>query len=250
MIARLRGVVDSCSTHSAIIDVGGVGYLVQCSAHTLSLLPLEGAPVVLEIETEMKEGSLSLFGFIDTLERDWFRLLCSVQGVGPRVALALLGTARPEALAQAILAQDKVRLCRAEGVGPKLAGRLVNELREKVEALALTQPAPRSAPKTPEEASPTAEATAEAAEGEAGTPTGTPTGTRPRQRKGTAQAEAEAAAQALMADAVSALVNLGYGRSEAFAAVTAARQGLATEGNAALPDLQGVIRAALKELAP
>jgi Holliday junction DNA helicase RuvA len=132
VIAKLSGAVDSVGADGAVIDVGGVGYLAFCSTRTLARLPPPGSPVRLFIETHVREDHIHLYGFIDVAERDCFRLLTTVQGVGARLALAVLSTVAPEALTLAIVAQDKAALARADGVGPRLAARIVNELRDKV----------------------------------------------------------------------------------------------------------------------
>ena len=144
MIASLTGRVESVGPEGAVIDVGGVGYLAFCSTRTIARLPPAGAPARLLIETHVREDHIHLYGFIDAAERDWFRLLTTVQGVGARLALAILSAAAPDALSLAILAQDRAMLTRAEGVGPRLAARIVNELKEKVGGLALA-PAPLAA---------------------------------------------------------------------------------------------------------
>jgi len=204
MIASLAGTLDSVGPDGAIIDVGGVGYLAFCSTRTIGRLPPPGGAVRLLIETHVREDHIHLYGFIDAAERDWFRLLTTVQGVGARLALAILSAVMPEALVLAIVAQDTAMLARAEGVGPRLAARVVNELRDKVGGLALAP------------ASPVASA---------------PGG-------GLGLAEEGAGA-----DAVSALVNLGYRRAEAFGAVAAAARRL---GDGAA--LDALIRAGLQEL--
>ena len=201
MIAKLTGILDSAAADSAIIDVGGVGYIVFCSTRTLAALPPPGGGTRLFIETHVREDHIHLYGFIDAAERDWFRLLTTVQGVGARLALAILSAVAPDALTLAIFAQDKAALARAEGVGPKLAARIVNELRDKVGGLAI--------------AAQTAPAAARLPAGEDGA----------------------------AADAVSALVNLGYRRAEAYGAVAAASQRL---GDGAAID--ALIRAGLQEL--
>ncbi|HVC53115.1 MAG TPA: Holliday junction branch migration protein RuvA [Stellaceae bacterium] len=146
MIAKLSGMVDQVGADSAVIDVGGVGYLAFCSGRTLGLLSL-GQPAKLLIETHVREDHIHLYGFIDAVERDWFRLLTTVQGVGARLALAILSAVAPDALTLAIVAQDRAMLARAEGVGPRLAARIVNELQNKVGGLALaTAPAAGAAP--------------------------------------------------------------------------------------------------------
>ena len=134
MIGKLRGVVDGLDDEGLILDVNGVGYLVAASAHTLRALPPIGEPVELLIETHVREDAIRLFGFLTASERDWFRLLQSVQGVGGKVALGILGALKPEALSTAIARQDKAMMARAPGVGPKLAARLVLELKDKAPA--------------------------------------------------------------------------------------------------------------------
>src|SRR5438552_224459 len=136
MIAKLAGLLDQVTSDGAVIDVGGVGYLVFCSTRTTTPLPPPGGPARLLIETHVREDHIHLYGFIDAVERDWFRLLTTVQGVGARLALALLSALSPDQLALAILSQDKATLARADGVGPRLAARIANELRDKVGGLA------------------------------------------------------------------------------------------------------------------
>jgi len=200
MIAKLAGVIDQIGPEAAVIDVGGVGYLAFCSTRTISRLPVVGAPASLLIETHVREDHIHLYGFLDAAERDWFRQLTTVQGVGARLALAILSVVTPEQLGPAILAHDKAALMRADGVGARLAARIVNELHDKVGGAA-------------------AEVTL-------------PTTTAP-------DADASPAA-----DAVSALVNLGYRRSEAFGAVAAAARRLGSSADAG-----ALIRAGLQELA-
>jgi len=204
MIAKLTGTVDSVRDGFAIVDVNGVGYLVFCSSRTLGLLPARGQPVSLQIETHVREDHIHLYGFGSDAERDWFKTLTTVQGVGAKVALSILGTLAPLELAQAIAAGDRATVSRAEGVGPKLAQRIVTELKDKAGMVGLQAGA---------SAQPAAGATnGGAIEGE-------------------------------LADAVSALVNLGYRRVEAFTAVSNAARRLG--GKAAVGDL---IRAGLKDL--
>ena len=123
MIAKLAGLLDSAGSDSAIVDVGGVGYLVFCSGRTLAKLPAKGAPVSLLVETHVREDHIHLYGFADAAEREWFRLLTTVQGVGAKLGLAILGTLAPDDLARAIASGDKASLSRPAGVGPKLAAR-------------------------------------------------------------------------------------------------------------------------------
>ena len=199
MIAKLAGVIDQIGPEAAIIDVGGVGYLAFCSTRTISRLPVVGAPASLLIETHVREDHIHLYGFLDAAERDWFRRLTTVQGVGARLALAILSAVAPEQLGPAILAHDKAALMRADGVGARLAARIVNELHDKVGGAAAAAVV----------AIPTA----------------------PDADPGSA------------ADAVSALVNLGYGRTEAFSAVAAAARRLGSSADAG-----ALIRAGLQEL--
>jgi Holliday junction DNA helicase RuvA len=135
MIAQLTGRVDALSDGSCVIDVGGVGYLVQASSRTLSALPPAPAAAKLLIETHVREDAIILYGFADTAERDWFRLLTTVQGVGGKLALAILSALSPKDLIVAISAGDKASLTRAPGVGPRLAVRLLTELRDKTGAM-------------------------------------------------------------------------------------------------------------------
>jgi Holliday junction DNA helicase RuvA len=131
MIAQLTGRVDALSDGTCVIDVGGVGYLVQASSRTLSALPQPPAVAKVLIETHVREDAIVLYGFSDTAERDWFRLLTTVQGVGGKVALAILSALSPRDLIGAIAAGDKASLTRAQGVGPRLAVRLLTELKDK-----------------------------------------------------------------------------------------------------------------------
>ncbi len=137
MIAKLRGVLDSIGEDWAVVDVGGVGYLVFCSARTLARLPEPGGAVAFEIETHVREDHIHLYGFLEPGERAWFRLLTTVQGVGSRVAMALQGVLEPDQLAQAVASGDRASLTRAPGVGPKLAQRILSELRDKIDAIAV-----------------------------------------------------------------------------------------------------------------
>ena len=146
-IAKLAGVVDQIGPEGAVIDVGGVGYLAFCSTRTISQLPAVGSTASLLIETHVREDHIHLYGFVDAAERNWFRRLTTVQGVGARLALAILSAMAPEELGLAILAQDKAALTRADGVGARLAARIVNELRDKVGSVAVASvPAVATAP--------------------------------------------------------------------------------------------------------
>src|SRR6185369_17965461 len=127
MIGKLKGVIDSYGEDFIILDVHGVGYQVHCSARTLQALPAAGEAATLSIETHVREDAIRLFGFESDVEREWFRLLQTVQGVGAKVALAVLGTLRPADLANAIALRDKAAVARTPGVGPKVAERIVSE---------------------------------------------------------------------------------------------------------------------------
>ncbi len=208
MIARLKGTIDELGTDWLVIDVSGVGYLVHCPARTINALPGQGMPAELHIETHVRESQISLYGFAELRERECFRLLTTVQGVGAKVALAILSTLSPDQLVEAIIAQDKAQLSRADGVGPRLAARLLTELKEKVLTVAggLHIVADRQAPA----AAPVAGA---------------------------------AEPDGVTADAISALVNLGYGRAEAFGAVSRVQRAPGEGGS-----LEALIPAALREL--
>jgi len=193
MIARLRGLVDGIGEDSAVIDVGGVGYLVHCSSRTLSALGRGQGEVALFVETHVREDRIQLFGFMAEAERAWFRLLFSVQGVGARVALGILSTMAVDEIVKAIALQDKAPLTRAPNVGPKLAQRIVAELKDKAADRAL----------------------AASAAAQAGTPIAVP------------------AAEGALGDAVSALVNLGFAQAQAMSAVARASREAGAEADVA-----------------
>lgn len=140
MIGKLKGIVDSTGEDWVLVDVGGVCYEVSCSGRTMASLPAPGEPVTLSIETYVREDQIRLFGFLSGNERVWFRLLQSVQGVGAKVALAILSTLPPAELASAIALQDKAMVTRAPGVGPKVAQRIVAELKDKGPVLSAVDP--------------------------------------------------------------------------------------------------------------
>lgn len=204
MIGKLKGTVDEIAEDHCIIDVHGVGYLVYCSARTLGSLGGAGEAAILFIETYVREDMIRLYGFGSALEREWFRLLQNVQGVGAKVALAVLSTLSPSELANAIALRDIAMVSRAPGVGKKVAERIVTELKSKAPAFA----------------------------GEA-------TGTI-----GLKQELGEGVAPAPVADAVSALTNLGYSRDIAANAVAAAVKVAGEDADSAK-----LIRLGLKELA-
>jgi holliday junction DNA helicase RuvA len=199
MIGRLKGRVDGRGDNWALIDVGGVGYMVEGSARMLDALPSDGEAVSLAIETYVREDQLRLFGFLSEQERSWFRLLMGVQGVGARVALAIQSVLSADELSQAVAAEDKAMVSRAPGVGPKVAQRIVQELKDKV----------------PESHF----AVSSAVTGEA------------------------ALAGQAMREALSALTNLGYQRTQAAQALSAARNALGDDAA-----VEALIKQGLKEL--
>jgi Holliday junction DNA helicase RuvA len=204
MIGKLRGVIDSYGEDTVVVDVHGVGYLVHCSARTLQSLPPPGEAATISIETWVREDQIRLYGFASDLEREWFRILTGVQGVGAKVALAILGTLKVSDLANAIALGDKAQISRAPGVGPKLAQRLVLELKDKAPAFASVDPA-------------VVKLQDDLSERRASTP---------------------------VSEAVSALVNLGYGEIQASAAVAAAVRAAGDKART-----EELIRHGLKELA-
>ncbi len=214
MIAKLRGVIDTIGTDYCVIDVNGVGYLVFASSKTLGKLTL-GATVSMAIETVVREDAITLFGFGDGIEKEWFATLTKVQGVGAKVCLAILSVLSPIQLSQAISSQDKNMFARANGVGPKLAARIVTELKGKIVTMPMGEFAKEiegGSTKLIEDA----ETTEMALVGRVENPQ-------------------------LMEDAISALVNLGYQRMEAYRAVSNV---LANDENLQMGD---VIKLALKE---
>ena len=146
MIAKLSGTLDDFGSDWAVIDVGGVGYLVHCSAKTLTTLGVRGDPVTVHTELQVSENDMRLIGFGSGAEREWFRLLTGVQGVGSKMALAVLSALATDELQRACAGGDAAMVARAQGVGPKLASRIVNELKEKAGGLATTPGAPGMAP--------------------------------------------------------------------------------------------------------
>ncbi len=204
MIGKLRGVIDSYGDDTVVVDVHGVGYLVHCSARTLQSLPSPGEAATISIETWVREDQIRLYGFASDLEREWFRILTGVQGVGAKVALAILGTLKVADLANAIALGDKAAIARTPGVGPKLAQRLVLELKDKAPAFASVDPA-------------VVKLQDDLSERRASTP---------------------------VSEAVSALVNLGYGEIQASAAIAAAVRAAGDKAKT-----EELIRHGLKELA-
>jgi holliday junction DNA helicase RuvA len=204
MIGKLKGFIDSYGEDFVILDVNGVGYQVHCSTRTLQELPGVGEAATLSIETYVREDQIKLFGFRTDLDREWFRLLQTVQGVGAKVALNVLGTLKPADLASAIAMRDKAMVARTPGVGPKVAERIVTELKDKAPAYTNIDPA-------------LVQLSGAIDENRAPRP---------------------------VADAVSALVNLGYALPQAAAAIAAASR---SAGDGA--EVKTLIRLGLKELA-
>lgn len=202
MIGKLKGMIDDIGEDYLLIDVNGVGYVVYCSTKTLSLLTARGEAVELWIETFVREDQIRLFGFSQTIERDWFNLLQSVQGVGAKLALTILSTLSVEELTSAVMMEDKASVSRTPGVGPKVAQRIVAELKDKTPAGPLAGLTDTSA--------------VERAEG------------------GVLSSSAN--------DAISALVNLGYSRALAGAAIAKILQ------SGEDTDTASLIRLGLKEL--
>ncbi|MBO44067.1 MAG: Holliday junction branch migration protein RuvA [Rhodospirillaceae bacterium] len=150
MIAKLTGILDSVGDEWAIIDVGGVGYIVFCPSRTLAALPQSGQAITFHIETHVREDHIHLYGFSDVSEREWFRILTTVQGVGAKVALAIMSVLNGDELTDAVIAEDKAAIARANGVGPKLAARIVIELKDKIGALTIGSAAKLAASLSPE----------------------------------------------------------------------------------------------------
>lgn len=203
MIGKLTGKIDQIMGNHMILDVNGVGYVVTCGARTLSSIGGVGEAASLYIETIVREDAITLYGFADALEQHWFKTLTTVQGVGPKAGIAILSACSPDQIQMAIGARDHSILTRADGVGPKLAQRIVMELKDK------------AMPTTISIASPEA-----------------------RQKKGRGPAPEATNAE----DAISALLNLGYARTEAYQAVNAVLASGET-------DLSAIIAKSLKELA-
>jgi len=203
MIGKLSGIIDSYASGHLILDVRGVGYLVNASQRTLGKAGQKGEALSLLIETSVREDAITLYGFVDEAERAWFKLLTSVQGVGAKAGLSILSACPPEKVGLAIAAQDKAILTQADGVGPKLATRILTELKDKASNMDLSPSASEAS----------------------------------KSFRNLSGEESGSADQ----DAVSALVNLGYARADAYQAVTRAK-------DKANDNLGDIIRIALKEL--
>lgn len=194
MIGKLKGLIDAFGEDWVLLDVNGVCYEVHCSPRTLGSLPQVGEAATLAIETHVREDQIKLFGFATDAERAWFRLLQSVQGVGAKVALAVLGTLSPQDLANAVALQDKAQVARSPGVGPKVAQRVVSELKDKIPNIVLSGQPGATLAEVGSEPAPKAPAAA---------------------------------------DAVSALTNLGYAHAQAAAAIAAAQRKAGEESKTA-----------------
>ncbi|WP_226554109.1 Holliday junction branch migration protein RuvA [Celeribacter naphthalenivorans] len=224
MIGKLTGVIDYIGTDHVLIDVRGVGYIVYVSERTRMSLPGRGAPVSLYTDMLVQETNLQLFGFTSLLEKEWYRLLISVQGIGSKAAMAILGTLGPEATGRAIALGDWTAVKAAPGVGPKIAQRVVNELKDKAPTVMSMGGKLSEAVEAPE--------TVEVIENNA-------PAAKPAPKKAPAKANASAEAEAL-----SALQNLGYSPSDAAQAVAQSAQ------DAPEADTSSLIKAALRLLAP
>lgn len=208
MIGKLSGIIDSFDTHHLILDVGGVGYIVHASSRTLSSIGQVSDRVSVLIITTVREDAITLYGFSDAVEKEWFSILTSVQGVGAKAGMSILAACPADQLGFIIASQDKAALTRADGVGPKLAARILTELKDKAARMDISF------------------------------------AVKPSASQGTvAQNVAHSIDTGLDQDAVSALTNLGYAPTDAYRAVMAAR-GKANDN----ADLQALIRLALKEL--
>ena len=207
MIGKLKGIIDEIAEDHVVLDVHGVGYELFCAARVLVRLPGAGEAATFHVEMVVREDMIRLYGFANADERAWFRLLTTVQGVGAKVALGLLGVMSGDDLARAVIAGDKAALARAPGVGRRLAERLVTELKDKTPAV-----------------------------------TGLPPGLAPL-----AGSDGAPVDNGPLGDAVSALVNLGYGAPQAQAAVKVAAGAIEAEGGAVRTEV--LIRRALRELA-
>ncbi len=208
MIGKLTGLIDTITEGYLLLDVNGVGYVINASGRTLSRIGSKGDPASLLIDTNVREDAITLYGFADASEQQWFRLLTSVQGVGAKAGMAILSVCPPERVGLAIAAQDKAALTQADGVGPKLATRILSELKDKAANMDISLAASHG-----------------------GAPVSTPA----------SQATSAPENAGLEQDAISALINLGYARSDAYTAVHKA----SSEAN---DNLQTLIRLALKEL--
>jgi Holliday junction DNA helicase RuvA len=204
MIGKLTGIVDSFGVDSVILDVNGVGYVAHCSAKTLEALPARGSNATLFIETQIRDDQIRLVGFMTEVEREWFRLLLTVQGVGSKVALSVLGTLNASELASAVALQDKAMIARSPGVGSKVAARIAAELKDRAPGI-----------------------------------TGVDMGVIRLQSELGAKIAPKPASEA-----VSALVNLGYGQMQASAAIAAAMREAGEDAETAR-----LIRLGLRELA-
>jgi Holliday junction DNA helicase RuvA len=222
MIGKLSGRIDYRGQDHVLIDVKGVGYLVHCSERTMAALPGPGEAVALYTDLLVREDLLQLFGFPTLLEKEWHRLLMSVQGVGAKASLAILGTLGAEGVNRAIALGDWNAVKAAKGIGPKTAQRVVNELKDKAPAVMAMGGALSATPAAPES-------------GEVIEPAAMPVPNAPQQAQGSVAAQAEA---------LSALSNLGYGPGEAAGAVAQAA------GEAPEAETPELIRSALKLLAP
>lgn len=217
MYAKLKGIIDEIAADHMILDVQGVGFHIYCVPRALYAVGDVGEGAILYIDTHVREDSITLYGFLDKHEKLWFQTLMSVQGVGARAALAVLNVLPPDDLMLAITSEDKAMITRADGVGPKLATRIISELKDKTAKIQVTEIS--QSPGNPG-----------------------------NKKESTQPPETQGADGALLQDAVSALVNLGYGRSEAFQTIHKVLKSAHANDDNKNIDLQDIIRLALKEL--
>jgi Holliday junction DNA helicase RuvA len=213
MIAKLTGIIDSIGEDWVVIDVNGVGYLVFCSSKTLAKLPSVGMDAKLYIETHVREDHIHLYGFASSMEKHWFSVLTTVQGVGAKVGLAILSAIDADDITNAIMAGDKTAFTRANGVGPKVATRIITELQDKIgkmsfDGVALDEPKSKASSKASASSAPSAASSGDVAK-----------------------------------EALSALVNLGYPKMEAFGVINKVIISLGSDATT-----QAVISASLKEM--
>lgn len=227
MIGKLNGIIDTLAEDHCILDVNGVGYVVFASNKTLSRLPAVGSSASLLIETHVREDHIHLYGFASALEKEWFTVLTKVQGVGVRMGLAILGVFAPDQLMIAITAKDAKALTAVSGVGPKLADRIVTELKGKVDKIGIQSSEFRVQGSGSEQAVENASSSTKPAA---------------KKKKAASADPVPAMDMGMVEDAVSALVNLGYGRTDAHQAVVLQLQ--------ESPDAQldGLITGGLKRL--
>ncbi len=216
MYAKLKGTIDTIDETSLVLDVNGLGFLVNCNSRTLTKIGMPGDYVDLNVETQVREDAITLYGFSDINEKRWFQILINVQGVGAKAALAILNVMTPDQIMLAIASEDKASITRADGVGPKLASRIITELKDKAGKMQ----------------------TINISSGNTGAG-----------KQQDAQSQVKTTANdSVVNDAVSALINLGYSRSDAYQAIHNVLKTAKANDDSIDPPLERIIRDALKEL--